>query len=212
MLIPYKELIQKYNILPKGVIHIGANVGQEAPDYYSNGVNKTVWVEADPGLIMNLIGNLQPYSNHLIFNDCLTDTDDEEVTFHIANNQGQSSSILALGTHIQAHPEVHYVQDITLKTKRLDTLFQNNLLNIDDYPFVNIDIQGAELLCLKGFGELLNKVKWLYIEVNDLSLYQNCALYPELKEYLATFGFVVREKVMSGNHGWGDSFMINENI
>lgn len=212
MLISYKGLIEKYNILPKGVLHIGANVGQEAPDYYTHGVIKTVWVEADPGLIMNLIGNLQPYSNHLIFNDCLTDKDGEEVTFHVANNFGQSSSILELGTHKDVHKEVHYVQDRTLRTKRLDTLFKEANLNIEDYSFVNIDIQGAEGLCLQGFGDLLYRVKYLYVEVNDNELYLNCMLYPQLKEYLSNFGFVVKEKVMSGNTGWGDCFMINENI
>lgn len=212
MLIPYQQLLQKYNIRPTGVLHIGANTGQEAPDYYSNSVDHTIWVEADPSLILGLIHTLSPYSNHIIFNDCLTNTDGEELTFHIANNGGQSSSILQLHLHERVHPEVHYVRDINVKTKRLDTLFNSNELNIEDYSFVNIDIQGVELLCLKGFGELLYKVKYLYVEVNDNELYQNCALYGELYDYLRTFGFVMKEKVMSGNHGWGDSFMMNEKL
>lgn len=210
MLIPYKGILDKYNILPKGILHIGANTGQEVHDYYSSGAERTIWIEADPELIPGLINNLQPYSDHLVFNDCLTDTDGEEVTFHRANNEGQSSSILELGTHKTQHPEVYYVQDLTVKTRRLDTLFKDYDLRIEDYPFVNIDIQGAEGLCLKGFGELLHKVKYIYIEVNESDTYIQCMQLPEMKEYLRTFGFVMKEKVMCGI--WGDCFFINENL
>ena len=213
MLIPYKSILEKYNIRPTGVLHIGANTGQEVGDYYNNGVQKTIWIEADPSLIPSLIGNLQTYSNHLVFNDCLTDTDGDEVQFHIANNDGQSSSILELGIHAVVHPEVHYVNHTTLRTRRLDTLMVMNQLQIADYPFINIDVQGAELLVLKGMGELLHQVQYIYLEVNDVSLYKECALYPEIKQYLSTFGFVMKEKVMCGNTGWGDSlFMKNDNI
>jgi len=206
MLIPYQQLLQKYNIRPTGVLHIGANTGQEAPDYYSNGVERTIWVEADASLISPLIHNLASYPNHLVFNDCITDIDGEDVTLHIANNGGQSSSILGLGTHSIAHPEVYYTSARVVESTRIDTLLATNEINIEDYPFVNIDIQGAELLALKSFGELLHKVKYLYIEVNDNELYTGCALYPEIEQYLHTYGFKMQEKVMSGNHGWGDCY------
>jgi len=212
MLIPYKKLIEKYSIRPTGVCHIGANTGQEAPDYYSNGVEQTVWFEADPELISPLTTQLQPYSNCAVFNSCLSDTDGEEVILNIANNGGQSSSILQLDYHKIAHPEVHYTKEVVVKTHRLASIFTMHNLHIEDYPFVNIDIQGAELLALKGFGNLLHKVKYLYVEVNDANLYTGCPLFPELRDYLAEYGFYLREKVMSGNHGWGDAFFTKNNI
>lgn len=206
MLIPYKGLLEKYNIRPTGVLHIGAHWAEEAYDYYNNGVQKTVWVEANPECVMKLIHNLQPYPNHVIFNDCISDVDGQEVILNISNNEGQSSSILQLDYHKIAHPEVHYISEMKCKTKRIDTLFNTNKLNIEDYQFVNMDIQGVELLALKGMGEMLNKVDYLYIEVNDTTLYSNCALYPEIHDYLATYGFTLRDKVMAGNFGWGDAF------
>lgn len=206
MLIPYKSILEKYNIRSTGVLHVGANTGQEVDDYYNNGVEQTIWIEADASLIPSLIHNLQPYPNHKVFNDCLTDVDGEEIAFHIANNDGQSSSILELGTHAVVHPEVHYVNHTTVHTRRLDTLMTMNQLQIADYPFINIDVQGAELLVLKGMGELLHQVQYIYLEVNDASLYKECALYPEIKQYLSTFGFVMKEKVMCGNTQWGDAF------
>lgn len=211
MLIPYNKLIEKYNIRPTGVCHIGANTGQEAIDYYSNGVEKTIWIEADPELISTLEHNLKVYKEYKIYNSCLTDIDGEDITLNIANNGGQSSSILQLDYHKIVHPEVHYTKEIQVKTQRLDTIFNNYSLNIEDYPFVNIDVQGAELLVLKGMGDLLHKVKYLYLEVNDASLYTNCALYPEIRDYLSGYGFTLKEKVMAGNFKWGDSFFIRDN-
>lgn len=212
MLIPYKGICQKYNIRPTGVLHIGAHWAEECHDYYQNGVCKTIWIEANPGCMMNLIDNLKTYPDHLIFNDCISDVDNQEVVFHISNNEGQSSSILDLGHHKIAHPEVHYISDIVCKTKRVDTLFKQNELTIENYPFVNIDLQGLELQALKGMGELLHQIKYIYVEVNDMELYKTGALYPELKQYLSTFGFTMKEKVMCGNTGWGDALFIRENL
>jgi FkbM family methyltransferase len=208
MLIPYSTLIKKYNIFPTGVLHIGANTGQEVNDYYNSGVNKTLWIEADPSLMTLLDNNIKSFKNAIAINACLTDKDNETVEFNISNNEGQSSSILELQTHKTAHPEVHYVKKIKLNSIRLDSLFKEKDLNINEYEFVNIDIQGAELLCLKGFGDLLNNVKYIYLEINDDYLYSNCALYPEIVEYLKTYGFEPKEKKMAGNFGWGDAFFI----
>jgi len=208
MLIPYKDICNRYNIKPTGVLHIGAHWAEEAQDYYNNGVQRTVWVEADPGCISHAINVLEPYPNHIIFNDCISDRDNQEVVLNISNNQGQSSSLLELAHHKIAHPEVHYIDTIKLRTKRVDTLFKQNKLNISDYQFVNIDIQGNELKALKGMGELLSQVSYLYLEINELYLYTDCALVSEIDEYVAQFGFKGVETAMCGNTGWGDKLYI----
>ena len=53
-----------------------------------------------------------------------------------------------------------------------------------EYNFLNFDIQGAELKALKGMEEYLNKVDYLYTEVNSNYVYVGCALITELDEYL----------------------------
>ena len=49
MLISLHELIQKYNIVLKGILHVGAHECEELNDYekYLNR-NKILWVEALP--------------------------------------------------------------------------------------------------------------------------------------------------------------------
>jgi FkbM family methyltransferase len=207
MLIDFRQLFPRYNIKPKGVLHIGANIGEEAPVYLELGIHNQFWIEANPEIFTRLQQNVSGNQFAECWNYCISDVDGEKVNFHVSNNGSQSSSILELGTHKTQHPDVHYVKDIPMETIRIDTLFKNNFSGLLD--FLNIDLQGAELKALKGMGDLLNQFKWVYLEVNSDHVYEGCALLPEIEEYLSQFGFKRAElKWASANLTWGDCLFI----
>ena len=212
MLIDFRTLFPKYNIKPKGVLHIGANVGEEFSVYMDLGIARQIWIEPNPELFVKLSATIAHNPKALACNWCAGDQD-KEITLHISNNAGQSSSILDLGTHKQAHPEVSYVRDIVTNMHRIDSKFKfmnDDLYNLNNVDFLNIDVQGAELLALKGMGIMLNGFKWAYLEVNKEPLYVGCALVGEIDEYLAGFGFKRVETYWVGNTGWGDALYIKE--
>jgi len=136
MLISFETLIRKYRITPKGVLHVGASTGQEAKDYFNNGVENVVWVEAIPDVFNKLCRNISEFRNMVAFNECISNVDGQKITFNVSNNEAQSSSILPLGTHKRAHPEVYYTHAIECTTKRLDTLISEKKLNLSDYNFL----------------------------------------------------------------------------
>lgn len=205
MLIPFKSLVKKYGT-PKGVLHIGASHGQEAKDYLGSGVEKVVWVEAIPTVFEKLIQTISPYDNMIALNACIADADGYEVDFYVSNNEAQSSSILKLGTHKTAHPEVHYTHTIKCITKRVDTLLKENQIDAANYNFLNIDLQGAELLALKSLGKEIDKIDYAYLEVNKEPLYVGCALIEDIDKFMAEKGFKRVELEWCGNFGWGDAF------
>jgi FkbM family methyltransferase len=209
MLIDFRKLFPKYNIKPKGVLHVGANVGEEAPVYDELGIKTAVFIEANNEIYKKLESNLLAYYNrgreYVAFCECVSDTDGQEVVFHVSNNGSQSSSILELGTHKIAHPEVHYVKDIPMKTIRIDTLIIDDDSELD---FLNIDLQGAELKALRGMGDLLHQFKWAYLEVNKAELYKGCALVEDIDMYMLGFGFKRVETMWCGNTNWGDALYI----
>lgn len=177
----------------KGVIHIGGHRAEEAEAYAKAGVRNVIWVEANKNLMKHIYDNARKFPlNSKYFCAVISDTDNEEVNLNIANN-GQSSSILELGTHKELHPQVHYVDKVKSYTKRFDTLWRENSndINIDLYDFINLDIQGAELKALKGFGNLfeLANFKAVYTEINFEEVYKGCALAHELDDFLDTKGF-----------------------
>lgn len=204
MLIDFRQLFPKYGITPKGVLHIGANVGEEAPVYLELGIKKQIWIEANAEIFERLKINISNNPHATALNYCISDVDGQEVTLHVSNNGSQSSSILDLGTHLQAHPEVHYVKEIKMYARTIESIFEYLM----DYDFLNIDLQGAELKALKGMGDLLHKFKWAYLEVNKEELYKGCALVGEIDEYLSGFGFRRVETLWAGNTGWGDALYI----
>jgi len=202
MLIPLHELVKKYNIQFRGILHVGAHECEELNDYEIYlPRNKILWVEALPGKVNEC---KQRYQNLLIENAIVSDVV-ENVRFNISNN-GQSSSILDFGLHSTFHPHVHYVASFESETKLLKDLISKYDI---DYNFLNLDIQGAELKALKGMEEYLPKVDYIYTEVNSDYVYKECALVTELDDYLSKFGLVRVETKMT-ECKWGDAFYIRK--
>lgn len=204
MLISLHELFQKYNIKLKGILHVGAHECEELYDYERYITrNNILWIEALPDKV-NLCKLKYPGVN--IENAIVSDVV-EDVVFNISNN-GQSSSILDFGLHLQYHPQVQYINKLFGTT----TLLKYILPKYDiDYNFLNFDIQGAELKALKGMEDYLPKVDYIYTEVNSDYVYKDCALINDLDEYLIKFG-LVRVETKWTDCKWGDAFYIRDKL
>lgn len=206
MLIPFIELHRRFKFIPEGVVHLGANSGQEAVEYHRWGVRNVIWVEALPDVFLELKRNVSHYPGQLALCACLSNVDGQKVPFNVANNQGQSSSFLEFGTHSKEHPTVKFTRRIELETIRLDTLFRKFGFSLPGTKWLlNADLQGAELLALQGMGELMHHFSYAYLEVNERELYKGCALVGEIDSFLAQHGFVGQMCKMTG-FGWGDKF------
>ena len=200
------DLIEKNDIKINGALHIGADECQELEFYKNLGLKEEdiIWIEANKDRV-DLMKN-RGYKG--LYNATITDKDDNDVTFHISNNF-QSSSVLELGTHLTEHPDVNFVNHVDQKSVTVDTFFNRNDIDSKKYNFWNIDIQGAELLALKGGSESLKNVDMIYLEVNEKHLYLDCPLIDEIDDYLSEYGF---DRVITKmtNHGWGDALYIKD--
>lgn len=222
MLIPLSELIERYRMEISGVVHAGAHTGQEAEAYEKCGIEHVLWIEANPDLMAPLNEHVYPYG-HLTVCACLGAREGEHVIFHLADspdgaNQGQSSSVLPLGTHARVHPEVGYVAERPMVTQTLATLVPQNWPWPANPNFMNLDLQGYELECLKGAEPILERFDWIYTEINEDPLYEGCALLPELQRWLAERKFRLADKRLAGAQsrdsttarwlGWGDALFM----
>lgn len=208
MLIPYEKLYLKSQI--KGVIHVGAHECEEREMYLSQ-MHLTdaniVWVDAIPEKVQAIREKLP---NVIVFNECVSNVDNQPVSFMVTNNY-QSSSMLNFKTHAVEHPHVVEERRIQLFTKTLNTMFAENNLNPADYNFMNLDIQGAELMALQGASHILPHIDYIYAEVNEKELYENCALIPQMDAFLHMQGFVRIQTAMTP-HGWGDALYIRKTL
>jgi FkbM family methyltransferase len=205
MLISFQELLPFIKNV-KGIIHIGAHECEERQDYMkilNIGDDKTLWFDAMPFKVNEMKTNIPSLQ---IYHECLSNQDNETVHFKVTNNY-QSSSILNLKTHLTHHPHIHNIFELQLKTKKMSSFIQEKNIDMNQYNFLNIDIQGAELLALKGFEHYLSHIDYIYSEVNIEELYENCALIHQLDEYLLQFGFV-RIITKMTEYKWGDAFYV----
>jgi len=206
MLIPSATVIRHLKsagIKVGRVLHIGAHDCQEAGFYNELGVNpeNTVWIDA----LDHKVAQAKRRNIPNVYKAVVTDIDNADITFNVSNNE-QSSSVLELGTHKEEHPDVHYIQSIQEKTTTLDTFLQRETID-PVFDFWNLDIQGAELLALKGGEQALKHVRSLYLEVNEKALYKGCPLIGELDAHLLERGFRRVETKMT-SHGWGDALYL----
>jgi hypothetical protein len=118
-----------------------------------------------------------------------------------------SSSLLEFGSHSDSYPDITYVDEIQVETKRLDSI-----LNDAEMPnFVNLDIQGAELRALKGLGNLINKVDYIFVEVNRREVYKDCTIVRDLDSFLSEKAFRRVTTRWYYKQGWGDALYIRKN-
>jgi FkbM family methyltransferase len=208
MLIPLEDIFKILNdnaITFTGALHLGAHECEEIDFYRQIGISyhDVVWIEAMEDKVIQAKNRGIPN----VYNAVITDKDDEIVTFNVSNNV-QSSSILELKTHAIVHPHVFYVDKIRMKSTTINSFFRNNNLDGKKCDFWNFDIQGAELLALKGATEYLKYAKALYLEVNEKELYAGCGLLSDIDTFLSEHGFKRVITNVVSEWGWGDALYI----
>jgi len=207
-MLDYPKLFGIFGIPACGVVHIGSYVGDEITTYRDRmGFGQILFVEGNPEIYTELLRNLSPYPDVVAKNVLIGDrpgTAELRVT-----SNGQSSSILDLKHHADIYPEIVETKRITCPIDTIDSVMMSGGLPFENYNFLNIDIQGAELLAFRGGERLLAQLDAVNTELNYDELYAGCALLPEIDAFLAARGFF-RVDTVSAHWTWGDGFYVRE--
>jgi FkbM family methyltransferase len=205
MLINVAVLDRLFGIHPKSLIHIGAHLAEES-EAYDNfnwaGLTGITWIEAQEELVEFLKIKLDANRNRVL-KVCAWSLSGEKKYLNITSNS-QSTSLLNFGEHSELYPEIYVKRKCEVKTSRLDEVLEES----ENFEFVNLDVQGAELHVLIGMGEKLSHAKWIYTEVNSAEIYLDNVRVKELDEYLKKFGFKRVVTKWVGKDGWGDALYV----
>ena len=136
----------------------------------------------------------------------MSDVDGAEVEFYVASNPS-SSSVLPMKLHRAAHPDIVVTDTRRMTTTTVDTLCATQEITQPD--LLVLDLQGAELLALRGATRTLAEVAAVYTEVNTAELYEGCALLDDLDAFLEPF---VRVDTAMTPHRWGDALYIAQHL
>lgn len=200
------DLLIKYNINIKGVLHIGAHECEELP-FYNNILkmsnDKIIWIDGNN----NKVNEMKTRGFDNIY-EAVLDEDERDIIFNITDNT-QASSILKLNHDSGFYNNIHIVKGVPCRTERLSSFFKRIEKNVSEYNFWNLDIQGSELHVLRGSKELLEKCDAIYTEVNMEHVYTNCGLITEIDELLLQYGFE-RVHTIWTDVKWGDALYLKK--
>ena len=198
-----EKLVTKYEIKIEGVIHIGAHFGEENRVYNKLGIKNRVFFEPQSSSFEELKRRLG--STHLLVNKALGNERKTVKMFIESANKGQSSSILKPTLHLVQYSNIKFDDIEEVEMIRLDDFG----LNMDEFNFISIDVQGYELEVFKGASETLKSIDYIVSEINKEELYENGAKIEQLIEFLSPYGFeLVEENWIGGN--WGDGLFIKK--
>jgi len=199
MLIPFWVLWPLITQPISGVAHVGAHEAEELVTYRKHGIPQVAWIECQPEVAKALASRIAS-PNNLVIEGCAWSESGLSKTLKITNNS-VSSSLLELKEHKTKYPAVTESRRVQVRTKRLDELIPKEFR----FNFLNLDIQGAELEAVRGLGDLINQIDYIYSEVNQLELYAGLAKIVEFDSYLREQGFTRLVTSWTAD-GWGDAF------
>lgn len=134
-----------------------------------------------------------------------------ETTFHVANNDGASSSLLPFGQHRHLFPQVQTTEQIKVQTRTLDTAVDAHQLPPPDFLF--LDVQGAEHQILASLSPVLrHRLRIIYTEASTVEIYAGSRLLKDVEAVLAgDFSFAgycpLKERIPSH----GNALFVNLN-
>lgn len=177
------------------LLFIGANDMREISDYtrrYKNGI----FIEANEEHLEQLENNLKNANkkyntNYIAINKLVTSKINEKHTFNVFSNNGASSSIYEANEEEWWWKATKKTHEITLISTTIEHLITENNWNKKKYDVV-LDVQGAELVVLNGFGkDNLKNICKLTVEISTKEFYKGQVLFPELNDFLVKNGFEI---------------------
>ena len=196
------NFLEKFADEINGIIHVGAHKGQEIKQYNKYSFNKIILFEPQKDIFNKLINNVNHHENVKCYNFALGSKEEKKVIYKSEGNDGLSSSILPPEIHLIVQPKIIFQNTEEIEIKRFDSL------NIDTLNFLTLDVQGFELEVLKGFGKELEKVEFIFTEINTKYLYKENVLVDEIDKYLKNFNFVRVFTNIDCFKYYGDAFYI----
>lgn len=205
------SLIQKLKLpKPIGIIHVGANIGQEFLAYKAAHVKACVYIEPIPEAFDQLKATIGKTPRHFPVQALCSDVSHEEVPFNISNSH-QSSSMFPMGKVAQLYPHHKYVKQIKITTTTLDEIIYSEF-SVYKFDLLVMDTQGAELKILMGSHKLLKEqIKYVYSEVSESPLYIGGCTFEEVTQYLGFYQLKLK-KLTFNYKNWGDGLYVKDDL
>ena len=176
------------------IFDIGSRDCEQSIEFYKTFPNAKIYAfECNPNTLDLCEKNIIPYQDRItLIKGAVCDYDgfikfypinkEKTITTWEDGNQGASSLFKSNGKYTV---ETYIQDEITTNCHRLDTIM--NKYSIPRVDIIWMDLQGAELLALKGLGSMLSTVEYINTEACHKEIYTGQVMYEELNNFLTNF-------------------------
>jgi FkbM family methyltransferase len=184
------------------IFDIGSRDCEQSIEFYNVFPNSKIYAfECNPNTIDLCKNNIKQYSDRITLIEGAVCDYDGTITFYPINqkktittwkdgNPGASSIFKSNGMYTI---ETYIQDEITTMCHRLDSVM--NKYNISKVDIIWMDLQGAELLALKGLGNYLQNVKYIHTEVSYKEMYSGQVMFDELHKYILSNDFIIKNNL-----------------
>jgi FkbM family methyltransferase len=187
------------------ILDVGSCTGEQACEFASQFPHGRVFAfEAHADSADIIRHSTAAFANIAVIEAAVCDFDGE-TTFQAVEegNLGASSLFLASG-HNDIAPILQ--SPVTVRALRLDTWARS--VGVEGFDLVWMDLQGAELLALRGMGEMLTTVRAIQLEITYRELYHGQVLWPEVREFLENHGLQLVDEWPDVCEYFGDAVFV----
>jgi FkbM family methyltransferase len=200
----------------KTIVDLGANTGQTARKYLQMFPNADVHSFEPFDAAFEELGRSVGGSSRAHVHKLAVSDKTEERRFFLQEQHWNNSLLPAVQARSVDHAPPRE-KEIVVNTITLDEFCRSE--GIERIDILKMDIQGGELLALRGAQRLLNDraVALIYTEVLFASLYEGQASFVDLFSHLAAAGyrlFGLYDLQYLPNHelGWGDAVFVRSDL
>jgi len=187
----FLKKIRKHQLNPGVILDLGANIGNESVILATQFPKAQIYsFECNPVAIEKCKEKTSTCSNIQVIPKAVQSSYKKEIDFYsVVGSHPASSLFLTNGEYEKDQGKARFVQQkIKVDSTRIDIWANEN--GIDHIDLVWMDLQGAELDALIGFGDLIKTVKMIYVEVQYKPIYKGSATNEAIDKFLLDNGFV----------------------
>ena len=191
------------------IFDIGSRDCIQSIEFYHSFPNAKIYAfEANPNTLELCKENIKPYEDRITLVEGAVCDYDGDITFYPINqketkttwadgNPGASSIFKSNGEYTIEE----YVQDeVTTNCHRLDTVMKTH--DIARVDIIWMDLQGAELLALKGMGNKIDEVKYIHTEASYKEMYSGQCMFEKLNNFVVSKKFKVINNISPNGGQW----------
>jgi FkbM family methyltransferase len=173
----------------RGIIHIGANDGQELAWYVTKGYRPILAFEPHPVAFAEL---KKHYWNHALLWPLALGATTGILKLNIPEDGDteKSSKYKTIPTEGHEWTSIPAGSTIEVNVVRFELWVEKGGIDLAPFNTVVIDVQGMELEVLNGFGVHLNRFDFLIVECSKVPVYDGEAPAQQVIDWLEEKGFI----------------------